>query len=209
MLRVRDRRAGRGRRARASNQSSPLVGDGWPGRARARRCRGCWRRRGPWYASARSSLGHHPSVRNSRTASSSSRAVGRPYGVASSGRGAGSGAASAARHASGGEQLDEVPLLFGHAAADGGELDRADPARQVDVGLEHAADAPGERLRDEPPVQRVAVDGPTAGRLVGGDELVDRPEPADLERCAEAPRLEAEPGEVLERVADGGPAPSR
>ena len=51
-------------------------------------------------------------------------------------------------------------------------------------------------------MQRAAVDRPPARGLVGGDELVDRPEAADLERFTEAPCLEAEPGEVLERVAD-------
>ena len=100
------------------------------------------------------------------------------------------------------QQLEEVPLLLRHPPADGSEFDRANPAGQVEVGLEHAPDAPTQRLLDEPPVQRVAIDGPPARGLVRGDELVDRPEPADLERFTEAPGLETEPGEILERVAD-------
>ena len=44
--------------------------------------------------------------------------------------------------------------------------------------------------------------GAAARAFVRGDELVDRAEPADLERRAEAPRLDAQPREVLERVAD-------
>ena len=39
-------------------------------------------------------------------------------------------------------------------------------------------------------------------RFVGGDELVDRADAADLERRAEPPRLDAQPREVLEGIAD-------
>ena len=81
---------------------------------------------------------------------------------ASSGSASGRGAASRGAARVGGEQLDQVPLLLGDPPADGGQVDRAHPAGQVEVGLDHAPDAPGQGLRDEPPVQRVAVD--RAGR---------------------------------------------
>ena len=100
------------------------------------------------------------------------------------------------------EQLDEVPLLLGHASTDGGQLVRANRARQVRPRLTHAADAPLQRLLHEPPVERGAVDRSAAGALVGREQLVDRADAADLVRRAEAPCLHAQPGQVLHGVTD-------
>jgi hypothetical protein len=84
----------------------------------------------------------------------------------------------------------------------------------VGVGLAHAPEAPLHGLLDEPPVERLAVDRPATGRLVGGDQLVERAEPGHLQRGAEPPRLHADPRQVLERVTqvdelpvDGGREP--
>src|SRR5205823_10255527 len=100
-----------------------------------------------------------------------------------------------------GQELDQIPLLFGYPPSDGSQLDGADSTGEVDGGLAHATNAPLERLLDEPPVEDISIDRAAAGFLIGGDQLVDRADPADLERCAEAPRLHAEPGQVLDRVA--------
>ena len=100
------------------------------------------------------------------------------------------------------EQFDEIPLLFGDATTDRGEFVRAHGAAEMHGGLAHAPDAPLERLRDKPPMQRVAIDGAAAGAFVRGDELVDRSHAADLERRTESPRLDAQPPEVFEGIAD-------
>ena len=73
------------------------------------------------------------------------------------------------------EQLDQVPLLLGDPPADRGELERADRARRGGRRAWPMQPMPHCRVFcDQPPVQRVAVDGAAAGRFVGGDELVDR-----------------------------------
>ena len=94
-----------------------------------------------------------------------------------------------------------------HPPPDGGQLDRAHHAAEVCVGLEDADDPPLERAEHLPPVQRGPVDHLARRGLVGADELVDRPEPADPGLGPEAPGAHAQPAEVLERIAEVGQLP--
>ena len=142
------------------------------------------------------------SRRNSRTASSSSRAVGRPNGASSSGRVVGAGAARAATQASGARssiRSHSCSATRRPVAARSTERDRAGA---MHGRLGHAADAPQEGPVDEPPVQAIAVDGSAAGPLVGPDQLVEGSEAGDLGGLPESPSAQAEPRQVLVGVAE-------
>src|SRR5699024_5567296 len=87
--------------------------------------------------------------------------------------------------------------------ADGGQLDRAAHPAGVGDRLHDAHDPPLQRAEDLPPPQRLEVDVVA----VPGGQLLVGPEAADGQVDAEAPRLHAEPAEVLHRVAGVGQLP--
>src|SRR3954447_3484121 len=91
--------------------------------------------------------------RNSRTASTSWLAEGTSCGSVT-------------------DQLQEVPLVLAGSAADGGQLDRADGARQVGKGLSDAHDPPLQRAEDLPPADDLGVDGPAGCPLIRGEEIL-------------------------------------
>ncbi len=107
------------------------------------------------------------------------------------------------------EELQQIPLDLAHTATDGRQLDRADGAGEVGEGLDDADDPPAQRAEHLPPVQGRLVDRPAAGRLVGGDQLLDG---AEARRRAGANRS-ARPSRTTNRGPrgdpPGGPAPSR
>ena len=162
------RRRPRTRMAAASAASSvePEIGQAraraprrWPGRgaARARPIRSALRatrasKRAPPSPCAITSVSRY-----SRTASTSSAAVGRPNGAATGDGAAGPAARSGLGDRGGhAEQDEEVPLALADPPADGGQLDRAAGAAQVGRGLQRADDRPLDRGVDLPPRDPVA-----------------------------------------------------
>src|SRR5207247_1043854 len=122
--------------------------------------------------------------RKSRTAASSSRAVGRSCTSGALG------------------QVEQLELGLGRPPAEARELD-ALHAREEGLHLHDADDPPLEVAEDLPPPHRGRVDAAAGRALVSRKEAGAVREPADgVVVGAEAPRAHAEPAEVLHRVAD-------
>ena len=162
----------------------------------------------PWKPSL-PGWGRTSSVRNSRTAASNSRAVGRPYPVAASAGRLRHGRLQCGPHGLRRQQFQQIPLLLGGAPTHCCQLDGAHLPSQMHVGLGHAADAPGQRSLHEPPVKGLPVDRPPARAFV-------RARPARRScrgrRLPAAPRISRPAGTTRpDPRADrrDGPAPSR
>ena len=99
------------------------------------------------------------------------------------------------------DHRQQVPLGLARAPADGGELERPALAREVHAGLEDADDAPANVAEHLPEAQllRAHVGPPAARRPRAGARACPSPRPGG--RRSEPPRADAEPAEVLDRVA--------
>ena len=105
------------------------------------------------------------------------------------------------RRGTGLEQEQQVPFLLADPAPDRGQLDGPVRAGQVRLGLLHTDDSPAQRAEYLPPAQLVKGDlGPARG-AVCSQQLFLAAQPGGGRGRAETPRLDAEPAEVLGRVA--------
>src|SRR5262245_29142433 len=101
------------------------------------------------------------------------------------------------------DQAQDLPLGLRRAAADRRELDVRSHAVEVAAELEQREDSPAEIPEELPEAQRVRVDRVPGGALVGLEQLVAPPDTAAGELVvSEAPRADAQPAQILDRIAD-------
>src|SRR5687768_18495116 len=99
------------------------------------------------------------------------------------------------------QKLQQVDLGLDGAAADRGEFHRLHRAREMPPRLLMADDAPAHRAEHFPPVGARRIDLGAARALVGGPQFLAAAEAAGgLVDGAEAPALDAEPAQILDRV---------
>ena len=108
------------------------------------------------------------------------------------------------------QELQQVDLGLDGAAADRGELHRFHRAREMPPRLVVADDAPAHRAEHFPPMRARRIDLGAARALVGGPQFLAAAEAAGrLVDGAEAPALDAQPAEILDRDRRDGRPPSR
>ena len=139
----------------------------------------------------------------------SSVAVGRSCidGTASDppspGRGPAAARAPGASGAPGSMRARRSHSFSGDSPAECCELDGTDETLEVGERLHLADHAPFQGAEHLPEGEVLGRDDPAAGCRVGGEQLLGRPESSGaLLDVAEAPRLHAEPAEILDRVAE-------
>src|SRR5215469_14955468 len=99
------------------------------------------------------------------------------------------------------EQQQQVPFLLADPAPDRGQSDRPVRAGQVRLGLLHADGSPAQRAEYLPPAQLAKGDVGSARGAVGSQQFFPAAQASGWRGGAEAPRFDAEPAEVLGRVA--------
>src|SRR5579883_2822293 len=106
-----------------------------------------------------------------------------------------------------GQELQEIVERLFHAPADGELLDRAPSGAVMLLPLHETHDRPFDRAERLPEAHMGGIDGNSGGALISREEIGPRADAADRVLAAEAPGLDAQPAQILQRVAQCGNFP--